>query len=218
MKIVFATPTVSKPHPAYVEALEKSIPVLDAAGIEHGATAVVGSAYISWARAEMAARFLKTDADYIVYLDHDVSWQPEDLLKLLAVEGDVIAGLYRFKEEPESYMGALTGEYPVVREDGCIQATAVPAGFLRISRAAIEIIKDAHPELCFGPEKNVDLFNHGAHNGLWWGEDYAFSRRWTELGGEIWVVPDLSLTHHGDKPYPGNYHEFLLRRGSQEAA
>jgi hypothetical protein len=69
-----------------------------------------------------------------------------------------------------------------------------------------------------------DLFNHGAHEGVWWGEDYAFSRRWREMGGEIWVVPDLDITHHSrDAAFPGNYHKFLLSlsdkiRASEKAA
>jgi hypothetical protein len=73
----------------------------------------------------------------------------------------------------------------------------------------------AYPELCFGPRyhPSVDLFNHGAHEGVWWGEDYAFCRRWNAIGGEIWVVPDLDLTHHSKtEAFPGNYHEWLLRQ------
>ena len=33
----------------------------------------------------------------------------------------------------------------------------------------------------------------GAHNGAWWGEDYAFCRRWREKGGQIWCLPDLGI-------------------------
>jgi hypothetical protein len=41
-----------------------------------------------------------------------------------------------------------------------------------------------------------NLFNHGAWNGIWYGEDYAFSRRWLEKCGDIWIVPNLKLNHH----------------------
>jgi hypothetical protein len=65
----------------------------------------------------------------------------------------------------------------------------------------------------------VDLFNHGAHEGVWWGEDYAFSRNWLALGGELWIVPDLNLTHHGpDTVYPGNFHNFLRRQPGGDLA
>jgi hypothetical protein len=83
------------------------------------------------------------------------------------------------------------------------------------------VLRKAHPELLYGnkDKPHLDLFNHGAHEGLWWGEDYAFSRRWTALGEEIWVVPDLELTHHGKtEAFPGNYHKFLLRQpGGRDA-
>jgi len=48
---------------------------------------------------------------------------------------------------------------------------------------------------------------------VWWGEDYAFCRRWEERGGEAWLVPDLDLTHHSaDKAYPGNFHTYLRQQ------
>src|ERR1051325_3979882 len=65
----------------------------------------------------------------------------------------------------------------------------------------------------------VDLFNHGAHEGVWWGEDYAFCRNWCDAGGEIRLVPDLDITHHdGERAYPGNFHQFLLRQPQPEQA
>jgi hypothetical protein len=73
----------------------------------------------------------------------------------------------------------------------------------------------AYPHLIYGPAYRpfVDLFNHGAHKGLWYGEDYAFSRNWNDCGGSIWLLPDVDITHHSaDKAYPGNYHMYLRRR------
>jgi hypothetical protein len=102
---------------------------------------------------------------------------------------------------------------PIVRDDGCVKAEWIPAGFLKVEATAIDAFMGAYPELCFGPRyaPSVDLFNHGAHEGVWWGEDYAFSRRWRDMGGEIWVIPDLDITHHSKaSSYPGNFHKFLM--------
>lgn len=217
-KVVIATPTVTKPFPKYLDSLEASVPALDAAGIEHKTVFRIGSAYISHARAYMLRQALDADADTIVFIDHDLEWPPEALVKLIKTEGDVVSGLYRFKEDNESYMGSLhTHEdgRPIVRGDGCLKAYTIPAGFMKITRQAVRKFMWAYPELIYGdPEKpSIDLFNHGAHKGLWWGEDYSFSRRWTEKCGDIWVIPDLNLTHHSkDKAYTGNFHEFLLRQ------
>ena len=87
---------------------------------------------------------------------------------------------------------------PIVRADGAIKAKLLPAGFLKITKEAIDRIMTAHPELCYGEKYNLslDLFNHGAHKGLWWGEDYAFCRRWEAMGEDAWLVPDLDLDHY----------------------
>jgi len=166
----------------------------------------------------MTRKALDAGADVIVYLDYDLSWRPEDMLKLLSTEGDVVAGIYRFKTDEEKYMGTIVSDgnnIPVCRSDGSIRADKVPAGFLKVTKAAIQKFMRAYPELLYGdPDRySVDLFNHGAYKGVWYGEDYSFSRRWREMGEEIWIVPDLSLNHHAkDKEYRGNFHNFMRRQ------
>jgi len=114
---------------------------------------------------------------------------------------------------------------------GCIKASRVPAGFLKITKDAVARFAAGYPHLVFGPpgDEQVDLFNHGAHNGLWYGEDYAFSRNWIDLGEAIWIVPNLSIDHHEpgkiepggerstDRVFAGNFHEFLLRQPQPDA-
>lgn len=191
---------------------------MDAAGYSHSVALEVGCPYISGARATCLGKALKWGADVFVFIDDDVSWQPEDLLKLLRTVGDVVGGTYRYKLDEEAYMGRVylgENKRPLVREDGAIHAIGLPAGFLKVTRAAVKRFMEAFPELLINADgnENVDLFNHGAHKGVWFGEDYAFCRRWNEIDGEVWLVPDLNLDHNGpDKVYVGNYHKWLLGR------
>jgi hypothetical protein len=218
MKVVFATPSLAGPTAPYISALEQSIPLITGAGWDEAYAQEIGCPYISAARATLTRRALDAGADVIVYLDYDLSWRPPDLLRLLESEGDVVAGTYRFKKDDEEYMGVVRTDAagrPLTRHDGMIEATRVPAGFLKVTRQAIARFMQAYPALTFGPRENpsLDLFNHGAHDGVWWGEDYAFCRNWCDCGGAIRLVPDLAITHHaGDRAYPGNFHEFLLRQ------
>lgn len=228
MRVVFCTPTTlpAFPFQPYLKSLDDSVVALEAEGIGTGFIFVAGSPYISWARADMLKKAMDTDADAVVFLDHDLSWPVEDMLRLIRHPGDVVAGDYRFKSEPEEYMARLvTGDddRPLTREDGTLVAGQVPAGFLKVSREAVNRFREAYPELCFGrPNREfTDLFNHGAYDGLWWGEDYAFSRRWRDAGGEIHLIPDLNITHHlKDQAFPGNLHNFLLSQpgGSKHGA
>ncbi len=221
--IVICTPTITKPYAAYLEALENSVPALDAAGIKHKLVFEVGSVYISWTRANMLMKGMETDADAFIFIDHDLSWEPEDLVRLIQQPGDVVAGTYRYKNDEVEYMGTWATESdnrPSVREDGTLIGYAIPAGFLKVTRAAVEKFKAAYPELIFGPKNEfVDLFNHGAHAGKWWGEDFAFARRWRDCGGDIALIPDLNITHHlGETAFPGNLHNFLRHQPGGDLA
>jgi hypothetical protein len=223
MKVVFCTPSLTKPHPAWFEAFEKSVPLLNEAGLDHSFVGEVGNPYISAARATMLRKALDAKAETIVLLDHDVSWKPQDLLDLILADVDVAGGTYVFKNDSEEYMGRpfvdgsgkpQTGK---IDKNGVfmLKAACLPAGFLKVTAEAVDKFMTGYPDLCYGPKYHlsVDLFNHGAHKGLWFGEDYAFCRNWNDIGGECWLLPNLDIAHHSkDRAYPGNYHEFLMRQ------
>lgn len=214
-KVVFCIPTMTRPFQQTLDALAASVPLIVEAGWDEGCVSEVGCPYISAARAKMLRKALDAKATAIVFIDHDISWEPGDLLKLIETEGDVVCGTYRFKMDREKYMGEVLGMYPQVRDDGCIKMQGAPAGFLRITRDVVNTLMLKHPELVYGEPcyPHLDLFNHGAYDKAWWGEDMAFCRRWRDLGGDIWCIPTLNITHHTkEKAYPGNFHEFLLRR------
>lgn len=217
-RVVFCVPIVKRPYPQFVASLEASIPLIKEAGWDDLLVQEVDNPYISGARAKMLRKALDHNPDVIVFLDYDLEWNPGDLLRLIETPGDVVAGTYRCKIEEEQYMGALfegPDGCPIVRDDGCVKASVAPAGFLKVTKQAVDTFMGAYPELCYGPRyhQSVDLFNHGVHERLWWGEDYAFCRRWREKCGELWIQPDLTLTHWlGDKPHKGNFRTFLRRQ------
>lgn len=219
-KIAFCIPIVQEPYRACIESLEASLPLLERAGYVHCMAQVLNNPYISAARASMLRAALDANADIIVFIDYDMSWRPEDMLKLVQTEGAVVAGTYRCKIDEEQYMGTIDHDpvtlLPKVREsDGAISARLVPAGFLKVTKEAVDAFMVAYPELTYGPMYHlaVDLFNHGVHERIWWGEDYSFARRWREKCGDIWLVPDLDLDHNTkSKVYRGNYHRFLMRQ------
>lgn len=202
------------------------MPLITAAGWEEGYAQILGYPYISSARSTMLRAALDAKADVIVFIDYDVSWDdPRDLLTLIETEGDVVAGTYRAKVDEEIYMGTLETNAAHVadtrKSDGAIRSKLIPAGFLKLTKEAVDAFMYHYPELCYGPSYNpsVDLFNHGVHERIWWGEDYSFARRWREKCGEIWTVPNLGLDHNTkDKVYRGNLHKFLLRQPGGSAS
>jgi hypothetical protein len=224
-KVAFVTLYMGrKPTPPFVRSLEACIPAVEAAGWEHSVAVEENCPYISAARAKVIRKAANADVDFIVFLDWDLEWQPEDMVKLLETEGDVVAGTYRKPNVEEIYMGVLatdkTGQL-MVRSDGCIKAEKIPAGFLKVSMNAVNAFARRYPELLFGPplSQQIDMFNHGVIEGVWYGEDYAFSKRWIEMGGEIWIIPDLNLNHwknNATEVYKGNFHQHLINYNKEK--
>lgn len=237
-KLIFCTPSLAGPTKPYIKSMEDSLPLIEAAGWEHDYVQIIGVPYISAARATMTRTALddlraskcRGEQRVIIYLDYDLSWDPEDLLTLLETEGDVVAGTYRCKigdsetgGNDEQYMGKPVyqpdGKPTCRATDGAISASLIPAGFLKVSIHAINEFMLAYPDLCYGPlyHQSIDLFNHGAYQRIWWGEDYSFARRWKEKCGDIWLIPNLNINHWSkdekgeDKVYKGNYHEYLMK-------
>lgn len=220
-KVVFCIPTYQRPTQACLDSLEASVPLIEAAGYKHGAIFEVGNAYISAARATMLRAALTAEADIIVFIDDDVSWEPQNLLTLIQTEGEVVGGTYRTREDNPNYMGRILqdfeGKAVNVRKDGCIEMTALPAGFLKITKDTVTHFMLSYPELCYGTpwSYSIDLFNHGAYKGLWWGEDYSFCRRWRDSGGKVWCIPNMNIDHNardGKRIWRGNFHEYLMRQ------
>ena len=231
-KVVLCVPTILKPSKATLASVEASIPILEADGWQHAMVSEVGNPYISAARSYMLHKALHADATAIVFIDHDISWDAQDLLKLINTKDEVVAGVYRYKSDAEEeYMGhheqTLEGR-PLVREDGCISMVCVPAGFLKVTDQAINVFIEKYPELCYANRyaPHVDLFNHGARDYTWFGEDYSFCHRWKSIGRHIWCIPNMNIDHHHGEPdtdgyrvFKGNYHQWLMRQsgGSKSA-
>lgn len=104
-------------------------------------------------------------------------------------------------------------------EDGFAQVAYAGTGFLMIKRAAMQRVCDAHPELRAKMGDMADIMAPEAvmvfdtmverETGQYLSEDYAFCRRWRDLGGEIWADFEARLTHVGHAAYTGSLMQAL---------
>lgn len=224
-RIFIGIPFYREPKcPAFVRSLIVTIKGLKESGYECYAGTVYGDSFVQRARAKLVQQFLKTDCDTMLFFDDDGEWGLDALLKLINTPGDVVAGVYRLKVEPSviKYPHGICldrDNLPIVRDDGCIKAWGVSMGFTKIKRQVFEKLIKAYPEKEYYSVKDGkpndyywDLFPQGVYDHRWLGEDYAFCRLWTNIGGKIWVIPDIDFIHHSQNDaYPGNYHEYLMR-------
>jgi len=112
-----------------------------------------------------------------------------------------------------------TPDNSVEVENGIAKVSYGGTGFLMIRRAAMQAVVDAHPELHAKMGDMGDRLADEAvmvfdtmiepETGQYLSEDYAFCRRWRDLGGEIWADMEARLTHVGHAAYTGSLIEAM---------
>jgi len=207
--VFIATPAIVI-YGNHFAAITKAIPRLMGAGIAVDHYLLTNGAHVDDARNQCVAAFLKSEADYLMFIDADVGFAPEMLYRLLCHEGDIVAGVYPRKEMQRSYPMRFEGDVLKADDDGLIRENilSVPTGFLRLSRKLIEHMADhfmskgfISPEV--GGETTPCLFERRTIGGERYSGDVAFCFAARELGYKIFVDPMIALSHAGEVRFQG---------------
>ena len=170
------------------------------------------------ARNVMLTNFIKSNMTDLVFWDADISAAPGDFMRLLSHEVHFVAGATRFRSDPEGYpiqtFKAVTLDD--IGPNGLIPVDGTPAGFMRVTRFAIDLMMAKFPDLYVDDAKLgqlVWLFDYDYRGHQYYSEDFEFCRLFREAGGTVWVDPDLRLFHTGSKTFFGCYRDWLARKG-----
>lgn len=219
MKILVAIPVYDgKLMVEVVRCLLNEQAVASASGDELSIRFLSSCSHAAMGRNQLAQDFLESDADKLVYLDADVTFEPGSILKLARYDVDFVGGAYRYKQDYENYpVGWVEGaQIPMNRLGLCLVST-LPGGFLCLSRKVFETLKEAHPERSythFGKNAHC-FFQMKFHEGHLYGEDSFFCKEWNDAGGKVWLDPNLNLTHWDfNKPYAGNIGNWLKSKSN----
>ena len=179
------------------------------------------SPYIAYARNILTAKFLQREEDYLLFIDSDLEFEPECVLKMLITEKDVICTPYRVKtNEPDSVKYTVSIQDPKnvkIFQGGLVEIDNGPAGMMLIKRTVFEkMIKD-YPDKEIKVNTNEDTFPNDLRvynfwdsnfkDGVWKGEDIYFCDLARQSGFKVFANLDSTLTHHGSFGYKGKYNE-----------
>ncbi|MBR7618108.1 hypothetical protein JKL49_01800 [Phenylobacterium sp. 20VBR1] len=160
---------------------------------------------------EQVFRLLDADRDLVggVYPIKSIDWTK---VRQAAADGkrDLMAAsvgyVVRFIPTPDSRVE--------VDDDGFGPVAYIGTGFMLIKRAVVEQVAAAHPELKArlgdtsggGTSHATMIFETfiEAETGEHLSEDYAFCRRWRDLGGQVFADFQTRLTHVGHAAYAGS--------------
>ena len=163
----------------------------------------IGNSLIADARNKLVARFLASDASDLVFIDSDLSWSAEDLLRLASIDAPFVAGVYQRKSRAKIDFAVKFGPAIGLDAQRLMAVERVGTGFMRLRRDCLEAMVAAHPDLRLKhPSNPADghfhaLFDTRIVDGEFIGEDFTFCDRWRAIGGQVLIDPAINLSHHG---------------------
>ncbi len=216
--VFMATPIARQPARHYATSLARTFSHLLLVGIQGYIQNVCGSSNVPRARNELVAEFLAGDYTDLLFIDDDMGWEPNDVVRLLASDKQVIGGVGAKKcrlpdSDPRKWCMRMDKGRPFVQDEmGAIQVDGIGTGFLKIERGVFEALAAAHPEwkrrgfaeMPDGARRRYHAFFRFEDDFEEMGEDFLFCREWARLGGTIWADPAIRLVHVGEAEYGGD--------------
>jgi len=195
-------------------------------GINFRITTLRNESLVTRARNILTAMFLESECTHLMFIDSDIEFQPEAILRALAYDKPIMAAAYPKKALPVQYainfkfVDAQTRKIRV--ENGAVEVLDASTGFFLVKRSTIEKMCQAYPELHYRNDSNIDEKFHKHCYALFdtWldpddnrylSEDYTFCRRWQKIGGEIWLDPNTKLNHVGSYTFEGDVGKIINR-------
>ena len=123
-----------------------------------------------------------------------------------------------------TYPMRLPNEDNFQLENGCIEVSHSPTGCMLIKRSVIEKMIEKYPEMRISQPTIINgkpvekpflynffdtMFNPVDHTYM--GEDFAFCKRWKDIGGKCHAIIDQLITHVGEHQYSGRFADELIK-------
>lgn len=207
--IMIATPTLDgKLDVYYVDSLMRSIQLGSSLEINIQPLYIAYDSLIQRARNDLIFYAVQQGVDDMVFIDADMGWNPEHLLKLLNYPVDVVSGTARKKgDDKEEYVVRALEIPMVINEMGLVEVSGTGTGFLRLSKKAYtDIYHASTPYQDRGVEKRFVFNVEISPEGDLMSEDICMTRKLTALGYKLWFDPDITCLHIGTKVFAGDFH------------
>lgn len=218
-RVMIATPCMDgKYESRYVKSFKDTIVMALSAGLRLEWMQLPYHSEIAGARAKIFGAFLRSDATHLMMIDSDMGWQANDIFRLIHADRDLIGAAGPKKiysptspcglEFAVSNVGVDGKNLPLLREAGigAVEVTEVGMAFMLMSRNCAEKMVAAYPELQFRANGFTEYALYEpmiVENGWRLAEDYAFCRRWRNIGGKVNLLPDIRIAHVGCHTWEG---------------
>ena len=199
---MLATTVYDAPAPGYTYSMSRSREMFHQVGIQTEYVLLSGNCHVDDARNVVVQEFLLSRCEDLIFIDADVSWEPKDLVRLCQYDCNLVGAIYPYRRENSRADGRMPVRFMEgvvdLNEEGLLEVEAVPTGFMRIRRHAIEsLVKDA--EHFYNRQETRSkapiLFQRTFINDTRWGGDVHFCNLWRASGGRIYAACEIRLGH-----------------------
>lgn len=188
-------------------------------GIQVQLSNVSGCSVVSRVRNIIVNEFLESSADHLFMVDSDMTFQADDIIRLLAWSQTkpIVAGVGVTRKKEKVYFSTLDQDENgniLMDKMGLVKVKRVGTGFIMIQRKVLETLRDAHPEWQYMDHSTnkvlQSFFDFKSTPEGYIGEDYVFCDRAHEHGFTVWVDPTIKLGHMGVHEFEGAFGEDFL--------
>ena len=216
--------------------------------IKYTISTLANESLITRGRNTLVSFFMENkDATHLFFIDADIEFNPEDLLRQVAYDKPIVVGAYPKKainwdsiitaarnpeldENAQSIEGHSSNyvvNFDFLKDenrnrtpqvqiiDNLVKLKDAGTGFMCIKKEVIQKMMDAHPDLKYVNDINVDskfepfmyaLFDTmiDPESRRYLSEDYMFCRLWQNMGGDVYLDPRTALNHVGHYTFRGN--------------
>ena len=200
----------------------KLVQQLGKSGIEVGIN-TMKSPLIHQARNYLTSVFLTTQYQYMLFIDSDVEFEPEAVIRMMVAKKRIVCTPYRVKSaDIDKHIYTVEFKNPkniLVLAEGLVEIEAGPTGLMLIDRQVFERIIKNHPDLKIknkavpspgaSHEFYYNFFDFGFNDGYAMGEDVSFCKLARDNDFRIFANIESSTTHHGSYAWKGTFGESM---------
>jgi hypothetical protein len=201
----------------------KLIQQMGKSGIEVGIH-TMKSPLIHQARNYLTSVFLTTEYQYLLFVDSDVEFEAEAVVRMMVAKKHIVCTPYRVKsvDTNKHIYGAIEFKDPkniLVLAEGLVEIEAGPTGLMLIDRKVFEkIIKNHHdlkitnkatPHTEKSHEFYYNFFDFSFNDGYSMGEDVSFCRLVRGNDFKIYANIESPTVHHGSFAWRGKFGDSL---------
>ena len=179
-------------------------------GIPHGLLTQANSSLITQGRSKCANFFINnTDHEYLFFLDSDIGFNPEDVVKMLSSGVEIVSGAYPMKTIPLRY--CISVVQPEQRRGDLLKIEGNGMGFVLIHRNVFLNMAQRFPHLKYTPSagdsnypptpeevnNSYHFFHEEKVGDAFKSEDQSFFHRAGMIGYDVWLDTTIKLQHVG---------------------